>query len=167
MVSHLMSGLGTVDGKYFASFFTKYQTSTSSVMPHPSHPEVQCWNLTDEVRHRKGGAFERSKFRKPDDGNLHNIDIRGGGRSWAGGAVGVHILSFHLEFMLVCMHFVLAKYFRSTVWWAHEGLVSNVHELHSAAVYSRLPHCRRVYSLLARRPWPTARPREWHRASRP
>ena len=83
------------------------------------------------------GAFERKKFRKPDDGHLHNIEIRGGGRSWAGGAVGCHSLSFHLEFMLVCMHLVLAKYFRSTVWWANEGCVFNVHELHSAAVYIR------------------------------
>ena len=34
----------------------------------------------------------------------------------------VHILSFHLEFMLACMHLVLAKYVRSTVWYDVDGL---------------------------------------------
>ena len=35
------------------------------------------------------------------------------------GAAGVRVLSFRLEFMSVCTHFGLAKYFRSTVWWVH------------------------------------------------
>ena len=147
------------------AFFTRVRCRHLPSHPTPFTPKFNV-GISQMKSGTERGTFERNKFRKPDDGNLHNIDIRGGGRSWAGGAVGVHILSFHLEFMLVCMHLVLAKYFRSTVWWAHEGVVFNVHELHSAAVYNRLPHCRRVYSLLAWPPWPTTRPREWHRASR-
>ena len=65
------------------------------------------------------GAFERKKLRKPDDDILHNIEVRGGGRSLMRGAAGVRVLSFRLEFMSVCTHFGLAKYFRSTVWWVH------------------------------------------------
>ena len=57
----------------------------------------------------EGGAFERKKFRKPDDGNLHNIEVRGVWEILGRGSLGVHRLSFHLEFMLARMHVVLAK----------------------------------------------------------